>query len=283
MPPVQSFQVNSTSETVPTLTLSPIGFIHTPFQDRAAAPCQPRAAARPAEGTIILNPGQNFEQALEDLAGFDYIWIISWFHKNKNWKPKVLPPRGSKIKRGLFATRSPHRPNPIGLSLARLISIDGRTIKVAETDLLDGTPILDLKPYLAEFEAQPDARAGWLESQSNVPATKFSVQCSKCAAEQLEFLQNEFGIDLKTPAERVLSRDAAPHPYRRISKAKDGTLQLAIKSWRIEFRASDSVIEIQRILSGYSRAALIGPPPNPIHEKTAHLTYHERYPNCCAP
>src|SRR5882724_8849522 len=104
------------------LTLDPIGVIHTPFKDRAQAPRQPRADSKTAEGTIVLRSGQNFEQALDDLAGFEYIWIVSWFHKNSNWKPKVRPPRGSKIKRGVFATRSPHRPNPIGLSLARLIS-----------------------------------------------------------------------------------------------------------------------------------------------------------------
>src|ERR1700709_1827461 len=97
-----------------TLTLSPIGIIRTPFRDRADAPRQPRAELKSGEGKILLNAGQNFEQALEDLDGFDFIWIVSWFHKNENWKPKVLPPRGSKIKRGVLATGSQHRPQPTG-------------------------------------------------------------------------------------------------------------------------------------------------------------------------
>src|SRR5581483_8669087 len=132
----------------------PIGYIHTPYQERYSAPRQPgllrdsEVSIRQTRSTIVLNEGENFEQALEDLEGFEKIWLIYVFNRNEYWKPKVYPPRGERRKRGLFATRSPHRPNPIGLSLVDLINIDGRNVTVGNVDLLDGTPILDIKPYI---------------------------------------------------------------------------------------------------------------------------------------
>ena len=260
------------------LTLTPIGLIHTPYRDRAEAPRQPRAELKSAEGKIVLNAGQNFDQALDDLDGFEFIWIVSWFHKNENWKPKVLPPRGSKIKRGVFATRSPYRPNPIGLSLARLIEIKGRTIRVAETDLLDGTPILDIKPYLPYAEAFPDARIGWLESWTTEDNTRYAVTWTALALKQSAWLLEHCGIDLRAHVERSLSRDAAPHPYRRISKNKTGVLQLAVKSWRIEFLVNGTSVEIQRLASGYSAAALKAKKPvSPLHDESAHVAFHAKW------
>ena len=110
------------------LLLHPIGIIRTPFTDRVDAPRQPDHNGGGSSGKIILEPGHNFEQALEDLDGFEKIWLLYQFDRNTNWKPQVLPPRGDRIKRGVFATRSPHRPNPIGLSLVTLLEIDGRNI-----------------------------------------------------------------------------------------------------------------------------------------------------------
>jgi tRNA-Thr(GGU) m(6)t(6)A37 methyltransferase TsaA len=262
-----------------TLTLHPIGIIRTPFLDRADAPRQPCAEVKSSEGTIVLNPGQNFDQALDDLDGFECIWIVSWFHKNKNWKPKVRPPRGSAIKRGVFATRSPHRPNPIGLSVARLIEVKGRTVRVAETDLLDGTPILDIKPYLPYAEAFPNARAGWLESRRNEDDKRYAVTWTPRAKQQSAWLLEHCGLDLNAHAERALSRDAAPHPYRRITLNDSGVLQLAVKSWRLEFSVHGTTVEIQRLASGYSPAALkLNNQSKPLHDEAAHLAFHAKWP-----
>src|SRR5579872_4173801 len=134
------------------LILYPIGTIRTPFTDRVDAPRQPDHTGGGASGKIILEPGKNFEQALEDLEGFEKIWLIYQFDRNINWKPKVLPPRADRIKRGVFATRSPHRPNPIGLSLVTLVEVEGRNIYVDGVDILDKTPVFDLKPYLPYAE-----------------------------------------------------------------------------------------------------------------------------------
>lgn len=259
------------------LHVAPIGIIRTPFLDKNAAPRQPCAEDLTRAGEIFLNVGCNFEQALDDLSGFEFIWIVSWFHKNENWKAKVLPPRGSKIKRGVFATRSPHRPNPIGLSLARLVEIKGLVVRVAETDLLDGTPILDLKPYLPFEEAHPDARSGWLEHVANKSSQTFDVSWSQWALEQVEWLKSAFGVELKAPVERVLSREIDPHPYRRISKSKTGARQLAVKSWRVDFEAVDCAVTVLRVRSGYSGAALSAP-VKPLHDESAHRAFHIKWP-----
>ncbi|MEI8258110.1 MAG: tRNA (N6-threonylcarbamoyladenosine(37)-N6)-methyltransferase TrmO, partial [Deltaproteobacteria bacterium] len=144
---------------VPSLTLEPIGVIRTPHGDRASAPRQPYVAAS-VPGTIELFPGRGYERALDDLQGWEYIWVIFWFHLNKGWRPKVLPPR-SKVRRGLFSTRTPHRPNPLGLSVLELVSVDRLTLNVRGVDLIDGTPILDIKPYVPWADALPNAGTGW--------------------------------------------------------------------------------------------------------------------------
>lgn len=263
------------------LSLTPIGHIRTPFVDRYRAPRQPGAGSADAEGTIVLLPGKNFEQALEDLSGFERIWIVSWFHLNQTWKPKVLPPRGSKRRRGVFATRSPHRPNPIGLSLVKLLEVKGRTLRVSGVDLLDGTPILDLKPYLAYAEAFPNAGAGWLEEHADSgrsAVAHFTVEWSTLARKQADFLEDGFDIRLTETAEEILKRDAAPHPYRRIS-AKKGGLTLAVKSWRIHFSVRQQRVTVERIASGYSPSALKeAKPARPLHDPAAHVAFHERWP-----
>lgn len=89
--------------------------------------------------------------------------MLSWLHRGGNWAPQVMPPRGPRVRRGLFATRSPDRPNPIGLSAVRLIRVEGCNLHVNGIDLIDGTPILDIKPYVPYADAFPQAKAGWID------------------------------------------------------------------------------------------------------------------------
>jgi tRNA-Thr(GGU) m(6)t(6)A37 methyltransferase TsaA len=133
--------------------------VRTGLSSRVEAPRQPRAAGG-AGGTIELYPGRNFEHALDDLQGWEYIWVIFWFHLNRSWRPKVLPPRSTSGRKGVFSTRSPHRPNPIGLSAVRLERVDGLTLHIRDVDMVDGTPVLDIKPYVPYADAHPGARSG---------------------------------------------------------------------------------------------------------------------------
>ncbi|MBK8206838.1 MAG: tRNA (N6-threonylcarbamoyladenosine(37)-N6)-methyltransferase TrmO [Planctomycetes bacterium] len=156
------------------VTARVIGYVRSPYKERFGTPRQPTVteqtlADAAVDATIELLPGHNFEQALKDLAGFEYVWVIAWCHLNESWQPTVIPPRGPKVRRGLFATRSPHRPNPIVISALRLTKVDGRVLHVRGIDLLDGTPVLDIKPYVPYADAFPDAREGWLEEIGQAP------------------------------------------------------------------------------------------------------------------
>ncbi len=142
--------------TLAPITFAPIGVVHTPFADRASAPRQP-AAAVGTEGTIELLPGRHFEHALSDLEGWERIWVVFLFHLNEGFRPKVLPPRSTK-RRGVFSTRSPHRPNPLGISVVRLVSVTGLTVRVLDVDMIDQSPVLDLKPYLPPFDRADDVK-----------------------------------------------------------------------------------------------------------------------------
>jgi tRNA (adenine37-N6)-methyltransferase len=256
------------------VTLEPIGYIATPFDDRFRAPRQPGVARSSAEGIITLNPGMNFEQALEDLDGFERIWVIYWFDRNAGWRPKVLPPRGERVRRGVFATRSPHRPNPIGLSLLRLLEVRGRTIRVGDVDLLDRTPILDIKPYLPYAEAWPDARMGWLESvERDARSQEYRVSWSELALRQAEWLAREHAIELLEHADAVLSADPAPHPYRRIARLESGEYELAIKSWRVVFDVYERIVMVDRIESGYDEATAASAAPGTLHDHAAHVAF----------
>lgn len=138
-----------------------IGTARTPYRRREDAPHQP-AAAPDAEGVIEIEPA--FRKGLADLDSFTRIWVIFLFDRSEGWAARIKPPRGGP-KRGVFATRAPHRPSKIGLTTVALTSVDveAGVVTVKGIDLLDETPILDLKPYLPNVDAWPDAGHGWLE------------------------------------------------------------------------------------------------------------------------
>lgn len=140
--------------------LRPIGVVRTPFRESAGTPVQPRMADG-ARGTVEIS--EEYVEGLADLDGFDRIWLICWFDRAREPRLRVTPYLDDN-ERGLFATRAPSRPNPIGISSVRLLGIEGNTLEVADVDLLDGTPLLDLKPYSPRFDCFPEARSGWLDA-----------------------------------------------------------------------------------------------------------------------
>jgi len=144
-----------------TFELRAIGTIRSPFRAAAGTPIQPTYAQQ-AAGRVILDPA--FEDALADIDGFERIWLIYSFDRAGAFKPQVVPYRDDRP-HGVFATRAPNRPNPIGLSVVRLLGREGRELRVDGVDVLDGTPLLDLKPYVPEFDAFTESRAGWLDDR----------------------------------------------------------------------------------------------------------------------
>lgn len=143
--------------------LSPIGWVRSPYQRRFGTPQQATATDSDAEAVLEFDAARIPEAALADLVGIERLWVLSLLHRGGTWAPTVRPPRGTRQRRGLFATRSPDRPNPIGLSVVRLVRVDGRRLHVRGVDLLDGTPILDVKPYVPYADAFPEAKAGWID------------------------------------------------------------------------------------------------------------------------
>jgi tRNA (adenine37-N6)-methyltransferase len=138
----------------------PIGVIHSPFHDLKEMPIQPTSASS-AAGWIEIDP--QYAEGLKDVEGFSHIILLYHLHQVKSTKLTVTPFLDSE-KRGVFATRAPSRPNPIGLSVVKLERVDGNRLEVGNIDILDGTPLLDIKPYVSDFDKPDVTRNGWLEA-----------------------------------------------------------------------------------------------------------------------
>jgi tRNA-Thr(GGU) m(6)t(6)A37 methyltransferase TsaA len=143
--------------------LEPIGVVHSMFTSQTGTPVQPSFASIDDTGTVeVYEP---YAEGLEGLEGFDRIWLICWFDRSGPPRMKVVPYLDTQP-RGLFSTRSPSRPNPIGISAVRLLRREGRFLHVAELDILDGTPLLDIKPYSAHIDVFPEGAEGWLSQRT---------------------------------------------------------------------------------------------------------------------
>lgn len=144
------------------MELRQIGVIRTPFRESAGTPIQP-SMAEGIQGTVEVLP--EYAAGLKDLDGFERIWLLYWFHRAAEPKLTVRPYM-DESERGVFATRAPSRPNPIGISCVRLLSVKGNVLWIADVDILDGTPLIDIKPYAPLFDHYAVTRFGWLESQA---------------------------------------------------------------------------------------------------------------------
>jgi len=230
----------------------------------------PRQAVYAAnQGVIELLPGRNFEQALEDLDGFDRVWLVFVFDRNRNWSPKVLPPDGSDRKRGLFATRSPHRPNPIGISAVELVEIEGLRLHIRNFDLLDGTPILDIKPYVPAADAFPEAKVGW---RGHSPPGGAAVEFSEHAATAAQFIRSHGGPDLRNTVQAQLGSRQLDAKRQRLRQLDDSTFELAFRTWRIRFNDGNPRV-VTTIESGYSIEDLSEGAPDPYHDKALHRQF----------
>ncbi|HET9033895.1 MAG TPA: tRNA (N6-threonylcarbamoyladenosine(37)-N6)-methyltransferase TrmO [Dokdonella sp.] len=147
-------------------SMNAIAFVRSPYAQRIDAPHQPTVTEGTETGESATARIEFVDaipvEAYRDLAGFERIWLIFLFHRSEGWKAEVRPPRGGG-KRSVLATRSPHRPNALGLSAVKLIGVEERALRVSGIDLLDGTPILDIKPYVPYADAFPDSCAGWID------------------------------------------------------------------------------------------------------------------------
>ncbi|MBA4312357.1 MAG: tRNA (N6-threonylcarbamoyladenosine(37)-N6)-methyltransferase TrmO [Chlorobiaceae bacterium] len=146
------------------ICFKPIGIIHSPFTEISGVPIQP-LNAKGIKGTIELNP--DFIEGLKDIEGFSHITLIYIFHLTSKFSLQVIPFMDDKP-HGIFATRSPSRPNPIGISTVRLISVERNILHIEEVDIIDGTPLLDIKPFYPKFDNRITDKVGWLKGKGNL-------------------------------------------------------------------------------------------------------------------
>lgn len=154
------------------ITLSSIGIIHSPFNELSGMPIQPTSESS-AEGFLEIHP--EFADGLKDLDGFSHVYLLYHLHKAQPAKLRIKPFLDNEV-RGVFATRAPRRPNPIGLSLVKVLRVEGSIVHVANLDILNGTPLIDIKPYIPEFEDASKIRTGWQTKAKGQVRQKISDQ-----------------------------------------------------------------------------------------------------------
>ena len=213
-------------------SFSPIGWIQSPYSTKFGVPRQPGLAPS-IVSRVKFKDDFRIQTALKGLEQFSHLWVIFVFHKHgaKDWKPTVRPPRlGGAKKMGVLASRSPHRPNPIGLSVVELVRLDlsapkGAEIEIQGGDFVDGTPVLDVKPYIAYADVIENSISGW----ASQPIKKYSVSFTEQAlAELKDLFENGHGVrfanDLEgflKQIEEVLSLDPRPASQKTRDGAED--------------------------------------------------------------
>ncbi len=224
-------------------------------------------------GVVELDSGRGFEQALRDLEGFDRVWLIFQFHGNEGWRPTVsppiLPPGMNRV--GVFASRSPYRPNAIGLSCVRLLAVEPLRLVVDEADLLDGTPILDIKPYITKVDSFPEAKCGWVDRQI---ADVWTVVKSPRFHEQCEIIQAWQGPDLAAIAVVQLQENPFDSSRKRVFlEGSSGVF--SIRMFRIRFAcdATTKQITLDSIFSGYTSEDLADFSTDSYGDKALHRQF----------
>lgn len=227
-----------------------IGTIHTPFKEKFGIPRQSQLVDE-AEGLIIFEDPFDQLEAFRDIENYDHLWLISHFHQiaYEKWSPLVRPPRlGGNTKMGVFATRSPFRPNQLGLSLVRLKEVmikNGKVmLKVCGVDLLDGTPILDIKPYLPDTESIPHAKNSWRQDMPH--HFDFEIKFSPSAKLFLESRIN--GESEKKLICAVLCQDPRPGHHRKMNVKDDQEYGMKIFDYDVRWMVEENVVTVLQIV-----------------------------------
>jgi len=230
------------------MNITPIAYINTPYKQKFAIPRQPNLV-REARGEIIFENDFADPNCLRGIEQFSHLWLVFVFHEtaDKGWAPTVQPPRlGGKENIGVFATRSTFRPNPIGLSVVENLGWKQQgaslTLQVGGLDLLDGTPILDIKPYLPYADALPQAKAGFAET---APSSAYEIRYSVDAELSLQELESSYP-DLRSFISSVLKQD--PRPAWRKKEQDTKRYGMTLFHLNIKWQVYESHIEVISIL-----------------------------------
>lgn len=229
------------------ISVQPIGRVHSPYRQKFAIPRQPGLVSQ-VEGVIELQGEFANGDLVRDLEEFSHLWVIFLFHATAadGWTPLIRPPRlGGKIKKGVLATRSTHRPNPLGLSVVRLLRVEQQAGKVrlviAGHDLLDGTPVVDIKPYLPYADAHPDARGGFADDR---PATDIAIRFHPDAERELMRLAPRYPL-LRALISDILSQD--PRPAYKKSRPLPQRYGMALYDRNIRWQVDELGMEVTAV------------------------------------
>ncbi|MCG8707298.1 tRNA (N6-threonylcarbamoyladenosine(37)-N6)-methyltransferase TrmO [Brenneria sp. 4F2] len=225
-------------------SFSQIGIVRSPYKEKFAIPRQP-GLIEDGGGELQLLPPYNQAECVRGLSDFSHIWILFVFHQTMEggWRPTVRPPRlGGNARVGVFATRSTFRPNPIGMSLVELKAIhtkgDAVTLELGSLDLVDGTPVIDIKPYLPFAESQPQAQAGFAQFP---PDAAMPVSFSPLAERQIAGQQRQHP-HLKRFITQVLAQD--PRPAYRKGKDSEREYAVSLLEFNVRWRVSAQGTEV---------------------------------------
>ena len=232
-----------------TVNLQPIGTIASCFKQKFGTPRQPGLVTA-AQGRLRLLPAFSDAEVVRGLEGFSHIWLIFLFHQTlgTQWKPTVRPPRlGGNDRLGVFATRSMFRPNPLGLSVVRLEGIQqtGGCVELllSGLDLVDGTPVVDIKPYLGYADAIMDAQSGFA---ATAPEPQYTVNFSPKAADQCRMKSVQWGADIASLLSQILEQD--PRPAYRSGREDSRHYGLLLYDFDVRWCVSLSGIEVLELV-----------------------------------
>lgn len=232
-----------------------IGHVKSGYPDKFGVPRQ-SGLVHSVSAEIVIESQFQPEISLQGLERFTHLWILFIFHLNdsKGFNAKVHPPRMNGESIGVFATRSPHRPNPVGLSLVKIKKVHRDRIEVDGIDLVDGTPVVDIKPYLPQFEIREDAKAGWVEETT---PSVIQVEFDAAAEQALQQWTRDSGqANLKQAIVDIIRQDPRPVIYRGSEETggkyrQDHVFRLYEKDIKFKFTTATSavVIEIKNYIS----------------------------------
>ncbi len=233
--------------------MTPIGHMKTCFTEKFGVPRQAQMVPA-AKGVLKLLPDPAFASALQQLETFSHVWVLFVFdrHQAQPWRSLVEPPRLEQKKVGVFASRSPHRPNPIGMSVVKLERIDleasgGIEIHLSGVDILDGSPVLDIKPYLPYADRVENASAGWAEG----PIDRFAVSFSPASLAALA--ENEKSSELRELIEQMLSWDPRPSSQRKSMPLRDPqteglVFRFRVSRYDVEWQVQNQSLHVLNVL-----------------------------------
>ena len=226
------------------MELKPVAFYKGPFGSKFGIPRQ-SALVEGVEGRIVFTPEYRVREALRGIEGFSHLWLLWGFSANKEakgeWQPTVRPPRlGGNAAMGVWATRSPYRPNPIGLSCVKLLRVENLELVVGGADLMDGTPIFDIKPYVAYADCIPDAVSGFA---AEAPGKKLDV-----------FIPEE--LPLNEAQRKVLEEVLALDPRPAYQEKPEKEYVMPFEGGEVVFRVADGLLSVTEFRRGQPRFLL---------------------------